>query len=436
MSKTVSLNRIKDTLVSNNTIPSETYNKLDVKRGLRNKDGSGVLAGLTRISSVRGSSKVDAHLEPVEGELKLRGQLISDLLNSFDNNSRFCFERIAFLLLVGSLPNEQEFNDFCSLIDNERELPPELFEHCIKGIPSPNIMNKIQSAVTCLYGFDTDNPDSIDPYDNFIKSIKLMAKLPAIIAYSYLATHVEEPVFVDIPKGKSQAETFLYLLEQGKEPDNEKAHMLDLALVLHAEHGGGNCSTFTASVVSSSHSDLYSSIAAAVGSLKGPLHGSANKKVMDMMQDIKTHVNDWSNAEEVCQYLRKILDKDAHDRSGKIYGLGHAVYTKSDPRAIILCEKAKSYAASTGRDAELNLYFEIANQGPRLFQEKKGKDKVISPNVDFFSGFVYDCMGIPHTLFTPLFAMARTCGWCAHRIEEILSGKRIIRPKYGYVALD
>ena len=422
---------IKDQIIDNNTIPSDYYSQFDVKRGLRNKDGSGVLAGLSRISSVIGSQMVDYQKISVDGDLQIRDISIFDLCKDLDSN-KFGYENIVFLLLVGRLPEASELTAFSDVMSQNRLVPTEIIDNVIKGLPSNNMMNKLQSVVAALYGFDVD-PDNLDPYLNFCKAVNIIAKMPMAISYSYLSSYVDNPTFVKPESGMSHAESFLYMLRQGQAPTDLERDIFDLSLVLHAEHGGGNNSTFTNYVVSSSGTDIYSSIAASIASLKGPLHGSANKKVMDMMADIKENVSDWKNESECNDYLLKILKKEAHDRSGKIYGLGHAVYTKSDPRAIILKEKAKALAAQKGREDELQLYLNIEKNGPDLFNEFKGSDKVISPNVDFFSGFVYDCLGIPAEIYTAMFACARAAGWSAHRIEEILSGKRIIRPGYKFV---
>ena len=430
---TSNLSHLKDDIIKNNTIDNEVYLELDVKRGLRNKDGSGVLAGLSRISSVIGSQKIDYQRISVDGELKYRGINIFDLMKDSKSEERYYFEQIAFLLLVGRKPTDDEFKAFKEEMASQRVVPEPILEGVIKGIPSRNIMNKLQTAISALYGFD-DNADDLDPYANFQKAIGVIAKCPIIIAYAYLSAYKSNPTFVTPPEGYSQAEAFLYCLNEGKKASELENHLLDLAMVLHAEHGGGNNSTFTTYVVTSSGTDIYCAMAAAVASLKGPLHGAANKKVMDMMADIKANINDWGSTDEVSQYLTKILNKDAHDRSGKIYGLGHAVYTKSDPRGIILKEKAVSLAKEKDREKELELYLNIEACGPKLFQDFKGSKKDISPNVDFFSGFVYDCLGIPQEIYTPIFAMARCAGWCAHRIEEILSGKRIIRPGYKFIS--
>ena len=426
------IENLSDELVSNNTISSDYYSKFDVKRGLRNQDGSGVLAGLTHVSSVLGSEKTDIGLSPIHGILKYRGTSLSSIIDSCPENERFHFERICFFLLVGRMPNSEEVTFVCDFMAEHRVLPNELLDNVIKGIPSKNIMNKLQTSVAALYAFD-ENPDALDPKESFRKSLKLLAKLPLIVAYSYLAAFKGNPTFVKPEKHMSLAESFLYVLYEGKAPSAFEAYVVDLALILHAEHGGGNNSTFTTYVVSSSASDIYSTIAAAVASLKGPLHGAANKKVMEMMGLIKGNVSDWSNIDELKAYLAKLIRKEAGDKSGKIYGLGHAVYTKSDPRAVAIKSLAQRIAKEVGKEKEYALYNAIAEHGPDVFKSVKKSTKVISPNVDFYSGFVYDCLNIPQEIYTPLFAMARCCGWCAHRIEETLSGKRIIRPGYKYV---
>ncbi|MEK9657421.1 MAG: citrate synthase [bacterium] len=420
---------LKEELLKNNTIASHFYEKFDVKRGLRNRDGSGVLAGLSHISSVVGFHKIEGDIHPVEGDLKYRGVSISTLLPSLVKQ-RYVFEQVIFLLMVGRLPSDQELETLLAYFQSNQTLPQPVLD-IIEQLPSQNIMNKLQTAVSALYAFDPE-PDSLDPYENFLKSLRLLAKLPAILVYSYEAAFGQGN-FYKSPKQLSVAETFLSLLRGTDQPNPADVAIFDLCLMLHAEHGGGNNSTFTTYVVSSSGSDLYSTLAAAIASLKGPLHGAANKKVMEMMADIRAHVSDWSNETELKDYVSCLIRKEAHDHSGKLYGLGHAVYTKSDPRAVIILEQARILAAAKKREKELTLYEDVASFGPQLFQEIKKSDKVISPNVDFFSGFVYDCLGIPTELYTPIFALARTAGWCSHRIEEMLSGKRIIRPGYKFV---
>ena len=426
------LRNIHIELGANNTIDAQFYEQFDVKRGLRNSDGSGVLAGLTKISSVVGTKKSAYGLEPIEGVLKYRGISFADIAASCKVNERCHFERVCFLLLVGRYPQADELQSFTEYMAAHRAVPQSIIDGVIKGLPSKNIMNKLQTSMAALYGFDSD-PDVLDPVENLLKTIRLVAKLPMIVAYSYLAAYEDKPKYVKPVSTMSHAESFLHMLYQGQNVDPFHAYIIDLSLVIHAEHGGGNNSTFTTYVVTSSGSDIYSTLAAAVASLKGPLHGAANKKVMEMMADIKAKVSDWSNKQEVTNYLAKLVNKTAGDLSGKLYGLGHAVYTKSDPRALAIQGVAQQIAKQQQREDEYALYNLIATLGPTIFQTEKQSSKVISPNVDFFSGFVYDCLAIPQAIYTPMFAMARAVGWSAHRLEELLSGKRIIRPGYKYV---
>ena len=426
------LSFLKSDIIACNTIDPALYDKFEVKRGLRNKDGSGVLAGLTRVCSVIGFHKVENELIPVDGDLKYRGISIQVLVDKLLETKRCYFEQACFLLLLGRLPNKDELSVLCSFISQNRQIPQALIDHVLKGIPGKNVMNKLQGAVAALYGYDED-PENIAAFDDFERSIKLLAKMPLLIAYAYLASVKPDARFLAPKPEMSIAESFLYVLNEGKEGSLSDVEMVDLCLVLHAEHGGGNNSTFAARVISSSASDLYSTIVAAIASLKGPLHGSANKKVMDMMADIKASVKHWDDEAEVIAYLEKIVKQEAHDRTGKIYGLGHAVYTKSDPRAVIIRSYAQALSKDKGREKEMKLYELIAKKGPEVFQSHKGSSKLIAPNVDFFSGFVYDCLGLPEELYTPMFAISRTAGWCAHRIEEVACGKRIIRPAYKFV---
>ena len=420
---------LRNEIIESNTIANQMYDELNVKR-LRNSDGSGVLAGLSRISSVIGVTQSNGSRMPVDGVLKYRGRVIDDLVA--DTNGLARFEYTVFLLLTGRAPSKDEMHQLQQFLSHHRTLSREFTDHLIRAIPSKNIMNKLQTVVSALYTLD-GHPETIDPYENFLKSLMIIAKLPVIVAYAYLLAYETNPSLVTPEPGMNTAQALLYMLRQGQYPTDFETDILDLALLLHAEHGGGNNSSFTTYVVTSSASDIYGTITAALGSLKGPLHGAANKKVMDMMSDIKAHVSNWTDRSEVSAYLEKIVRKEAYDNTGKIYGLGHAVYTKSDPRAVILKNKAKELAEKVNRSDEFQLYCLIEEEGPKAFQAVKGSSKVIAPNVDFFSGFVYDCLNIPVDIYTPLFAMARTAGWCSHRIEEILSGRRVIRPAYKFV---
>jgi citrate synthase len=354
-----------------------------------------------------------------------------------EKEKRHGFTEVIYLLIFGKLPNSQELQDFRDYLNVRTNLPPGLNETSILGFPSPSVMNKLQRVILVLFGVDP-NPDDISISNVVRQCLDLIAKFPTIIAYSYQAMRHKlhgESLFVHPPHPTlCCAENFLYMLRSDRQYNKLEADILDLALMLHADHGGGNNSTFTTHVVTSSHTDTYSAISAAVGSLKGPLHGAANASVMDMMTNIKENVKDWKDDDELSHYLERMLKGEVHDKQGLIYGMGHAVYTKSDPRAIILKNKAKDLAAQKGRSDEHQLYLNVERLAPGLFQQVKKSSKVISPNVDFFSGFVYDLLGFPRDIYTPLFAMARVVGWSAHRIEELLNGRRIIRPAYKSVA--
>lgn len=431
------INYVSNQLLQTVDIDRDLYPRFSVKRGLRNEDGSGVLVGLTKIASVIGYKIIDEEVIPIDGELYYRGINIHDLSEGILKEKRHGFPEVIYLLLFGKLPNQQELNDFKQYMKSQINLPPGLNETSILGFPSPSVMNKLQRVTLVLYGVDP-NPDDVSVPNVIRQCLGLIAKFPVIIAYSYQAMRHKlygESLFVHPPNPDlCCSENFLYMLRPDRSYTKLEADLLDLALILHAEHGGGNNSTFTCHVVTSSHTDTYSAIAAAIGSLKGPLHGAANSYVMDMMTNMKENIKDWSDEDEVASYLEKILNKQAHDKTGLVYGMGHAVYTKSDPRAIILKEKALELAKVKGRLDEYQLYLNVEKLSPALFQKVRQSDKVISPNVDFYSGFVYDLLGFPREIYTPIFAMARVAGWCAHRIEELVNGKRIIRPSYKSVA--
>ena len=420
----------------NNQITPELYPKFDVKRGLRNEDGSGVLVGLTKISDVTGYEKKDGVFTPLEGRLAYRGIKIEDIVDAISKEKRHGFEEIIFLLLFGKLPTWEELEYFNELMVSNRDLAVNFTNDVILHFPSNDIMNKLARSVLVLYALDKKADDI--SIDNVLRqSVGLIAKFPSIVAYAY---HARRHYF----KGKdlilrnqnpeySTAENFLYMLREDGNFTKLEADTLDILLILHAEHGGGNNSSFTVHVVTSSGTDTYSAISAGIGSLKGPLHGGANKSVMAMMKDIKDNVREWEDEEEVKDYLKKILERKAFDGMGVIYGLGHAIYTKSDPRTVILKTKAKELAKDKKRMDEYKLYELIEQVGPEVFYEVKKSNKVITANVDFYSGFVYHCLDIPKEMYTPLFAMGRIPGWCAHRIEELISGKKIIRPAYAHV---
>jgi citrate synthase len=427
-------------------IDESLFKQFDVKRGLRNADHTGVLVGLTRVGSVVGYEKVDGQLVAIDGKLIYRGIDLNHLVHGFQTEKRPGFDETVFLLLFGRLPVKQELEEFSAGLADLRVLPENFNRDMILTMRGHDIMNMMARSILALYTLD-ENADDTSIGNILRQSVSLIAKFPTIAVYSYMAMmHLiyYQTLSVRYPdKRLSTAENFLYMLK-GHDYTPLEADLLDLCLVLHAEHGGGNNSTFTTRVVSSSGTDTYSAIVAAIGSLKGPLHGGANIAVVHMMDNIKANVKNWANEEEVADYLRKILKKQAYDRSGKIYGFGHAVYTVSDPRALLLKQEARKLAKEKDREGELALYEAIEKIGPEIYYEFKGsRDKLISPNVDFYSGFVYDCLKIPKELYTPLFAISRISGWCAHRLEELLSGKRIIRPAYkavepekSYIPLD
>ena len=414
-------------------IDKDEYLNYQVKRGLRNMDGSGVLAGLTNVSEVHGYIVSESEKTPIHGELSYRGYNIQDLTRSYGLNNRFGFEEISYLLLFGTLPTKDELTEYCQYLAKSRELPPFFTEDMILKNPSMDIMNKLARSVLTLYSYDK-HPDACSIENVLKQSIKLLARLPIIAAHSYSAKRHyfdNKSLIIHNPKSElSIAENILRMLSKNKEFTEEDARILDTTLMLHAEHGGGNNSTFTCRVLSSSGTDTYSAIGSAISSLKGPRHGGANAKVMSMMADIQKNVKNWENRDEVYEYLCKIVRKEAFDGSGLIYGMGHAVYTLSDPRAVILKKNAKSLSDRLGYQEEFNLYNLIEELAPQVFCDVKNQKRIISANVDFYSGFVYKMLRIPAEIYTPLFAIPRTAGWCAHRIEEIISGGKIIRPAY------
>jgi 2-methylcitrate synthase len=421
-------------------IDSELFEKYDVKRGLRNSDGSGVLVGLTNVGEVVGYKKEGGKVVAVPGRLLYRGIDIEDIVGGFQKENRHGFDETVYLLLTGHLPGKEALNDFSEHLASLRPLPDDFTKDMILSMKGKDVLNILARSVLGLYTLD-DRPDSI-AIDNMIKqSLNIIAKFPTIVAYSYQALrHLYKGKTLSIRHPQpnlSTAENFLYLIKGDCNGFTKlEADLLDLLLVLHAEHGGGNNSTFTMRVTSSSETDIYSSITSAIGSLKGPLHGGANVRVLEMMEDMKIHVKDWKDENEVKAHLLKILNKKANDFSGKIYGIGHAVYTISDPRAAILKAKARELAIEKGRLSEFELYELVENLTPEVFRVFKGEKstKVVCINVDFYSGFVYSMLDISKELYTPLFAIGRVSGWCTHRIEELtFSAKRIIRPAFKNV---
>ena len=417
---------------SSNTIEERLYSSYNVKRGLRNKNHTGVLVGLTNIGDVIGYDVIENRIVPIEGQLIYRGIEINELVNGFLQEKRVGFDETIFLLLFGKLPSGNELDAFSRHMAEMRDLPQDFNEDMILKLKGRDIMNVLARCVLALYTFD-DCADDISVLNMLRQSMDIISKFPTIIVYSYYALrhlfHRDHLVIRHPRKELHTAENFLYMLK-GNEYTPLEASVLDLVLVLHAEHGGGNNSTFATHVVSSSGTDTYSVIAAALGSLKGPLHGGANIKVIEMMTEIQKNVTNWEDEREISDYLARIFRKEAFDRSGKLYGFGHAVYTLSDPRVSILKDKAHDLAGEKGRLKELELCKKVERIAPRLFAELKGTDKILCANMDFYSGFVYDCLDIPKEMNTPLFAMARIASWCAHRLEEILSSRRIIRPAY------
>lgn len=417
-------------------VPEELFHKLDVKRGLRNADGSGVLVGLTTISDVHGYNKVDGKVVPDEGDLIIRGYHIDDLLAGTHGQGRFGYEEIAYLLVTGRLPKADELADFSARIDSRRELPTGYLSLFPRTTESSSIMNVLARSTLLLYAFD-ERPDDTSPTHEIDVSLSMLARLPRIAAIAHEASvAVRDDARLAVPpvrQGFSMAETVLDVLRGEKGYTREEAMLLDVMLMLHAEHGGGNNSTFTCRVLSSSGTDAYSAYAAAMGSLKGPKHGGANAKVAAMIEDVASHVSRWDDDDELASYLERIAHKEAFDRTGLIYGMGHAVYTKSDPRARLVRRYAGSLAAQKGLGERFELIKSIERLAPGIVQEVRGTTKPICANIDLYTGFVYAMLGIPDDLYTPIFAMARLAGWTAHRMEELYGSGRIIRPAYNSV---
>lgn len=431
------LNKLSKIAEKNNYINQDLYTRYNVKRGLRNADGSGVLVGLTEIGNVHGYIVDENEIVPVDGELRYRGIDIFEIVEGFQKDNRFGFEETCYLLLFGELPSKKNLEDFNEFLDANRDLPEGFKENMILKAPSSDIMNKLARSVLASYSYDS-NPEDVSIKNNLRQCLELIARFPTMIAYAYQAkAHYYEgkSLFLHNPEvGLSTAENFLRLIRANRSYTKLEAEILDLCLVLHAEHGGGNNSAFTIHVVSSSDTDAYSAISSAVGSLKGKKHGGANNQVIEMMSNIKKGVKDWNDEDEIVNYIEKIINKEAYDKSGLIYGMGHAVYTKSDPRALLLKEKARSLARAKGREDELALHEKIEKLVPAIFEKVKKSKKVICANIDFYSGFVYSMLDIPREVNTPLFAMSRIAGWSAHRLEELISGGRIIRPAYKSVS--
>lgn len=415
-------------------VPPELYRRYDVKRGLRNADGSGVLVGLTTVSDVHGYTRVDGMVTPDEGDLMYRGYHITDLVAAAQAEDRFGFEEAAYLLLAGSLPNRAELADFQMRIGSRRQLPEGYLALFPRTTYSHSIMNVLQRATLLLYAFDP-MPDDTSPIHEIDVALSLLGRWPRVASIAHAAYEADEHnERLKVPPARedySMAETILDVLRGDEGFTHDEAMLLDVMLMLHAEHGGGNNSTFATRVLSSSGTDAYSAYAAALGSLKGPKHGGANYKAGEMIDDIAAHVSDWGSDDEVGGYLERILRRKAYDRTGLLYGLGHAVYTVTDPRAEIVKRYAGDLAEKCGQHDKFELIKRVERLGPRLMRSVRGIKKPISTNIDMYTGFVYEMLGIPQDMFTPIFAFARMAGWAAHRMEELYGSARIIRPAYN-----
>lgn len=420
-------------------IDSELFTKYDVKRGLRDLNGKGVLAGLTNISDVRAKKVVDGVEVPEHGRLFYRGYDIKDLVNGFTSGNRFGFEEITYLLLFDQLPDAKELEKFRALLSGYRSLPTSFVRDIIMKAPSSDMMNTLARSVLTLYSYD-DRADDVSLPNVLRQCLQLISLFPLLSIYGYQAYchyHDGKSLFIHQPKPElSAAENILRILRPDKSYTPLEAKLLDVALVLHMEHGGGNNSTFTTHVVTSSLTDTYSVIAAAIGSLKGPRHGGANIKVVQMFEEMKQEVKDWADEEEVASYLRRLLHKEAFDHAGLIYGVGHAIYSKSDPRAVIFKSFVEKLSVEKGLEKEFALYSLVERLAPQVIAGERQMYKGVSINVDFYSGFVYHMLGLPMELYTPIFAMARISGWSAHRMEELANNGKIIRPAYKPICPD
>ncbi len=434
---TPELMNLSDLIKKNNVIDPELYTKYDVKRGLRDVSGKGVLTGLTEICEVRSYTIVDNDYVPCEGKLFYRGIDVEEIIDGFIKDNRFGFEEVTYLLMFGELPTKQKLEEFNHLLERYRELPPSFVRDIIMKAPSKDMMNTLARSVLTLYSYD-EKADDISIENVLRQGLQLIALFPLLSVYGYQAYshyYFGESLVIHPPKeGLSTAENILYMLRPNKKYTELEAKILDIALVLHAEHGGGNNSTFTTHVVSSSGTDTYSTVAASIGSLKGPKHGGANIKVMQMFEDMKQNVKNWGDEEEVGKYLSDLLNKKAFDKAGLIYGMGHAVYSLSDPRANVLKSYVKSLSEEKGLLKEFTLYETVERLAPEIIASERKMYKGVSANVDFYSGFVYHMLGLPMELYTPIFAIARISGWVAHRLEELNNAGKIIRPAYKSVA--
>ena len=436
---TPEINFLAEKMVSNSTIDTSLYGKFDVKRGLRDIDGKGVLTGLTDISTIKQNKMVDGNLVPCDGELYYRGYNVNDIVGGILKDDRFGFEEVVYLLLFGELPKKEQLLNFRELLVQYRTLPQNFVRDVILKAPSEDMMNSIARSVLTLFCYDK-NPNDTSINNVLRQCIQLISVFPMLSVYGYhaynhyirensLYIHRAEPTM-------STAAVILSLLRPDRHYTDLEAKVLDMALILHMEHGGGNNSTFTTRVVTSSGTDTYSAVAAALASLKGPKHGGANVKVFEMFEDMKESVKDWTDNDEICSYLEKLLDRQAFDRKGLIYGMGHAVYTISDPRQIILKSAVQKLAHVEGFDREFDLYERVEKLAPEVIGRKRRIYKGVASNVDFYSGLLYSMLDIPCELYTPLFATARIAGWSAHRLEELINMGKIIRPAYMSISTE
>jgi len=430
------INKYSNFLLDKGIINNELYTKYEVKRGLRDVSGKGVLVGLTEISEIVSYIIQDGDYIPCEGRLYYRGINIEQIVQGFLDEGRFGFEETCFLLLLGHLPTKTEYEEFTALLEQCAPLPENFLRDTIMSAPSMDVMNALAKCVLTLYAHD-ENPDDISASNVIRHSINLIAQFPQLAIYGYQSfahTHRNKSLVIHAPKkGLSVAENLLYMLRPNSEFTSLEAKILDIALVLHAEHGGGNNSTFTTHVVTSSHTDTFSAVAAALGSLKGPRHGGANIKVVQMFRDMMNVLKDWNDDEEIIAHLEKLLNKQAFDKAGLIYGMGHAVYSLSDPRANIFKRFVEQLASEKCRQDEYRLYSKVEELAPQVIGKLRKIYKGVSANIDFYSGFVYSMLDLPEELFTPLFAIARISGWSAHRVEELVNAGKIIRPAYKSV---
>ena len=433
---TPEIEKLTDICRDNTSLDLSLYEKYDVKRGLRDINGKGVLVGLTQVSNIQATKMVDGKEVPCAGKLSYRGYDIKDLTKGFIQDDRYGFEEVAYLLLFGKLPDKQQLMDFTELLANQRSLPTNFVRDVIMKAPSKDIMNGLSRSVLTLYSYD-HNPDDTSLPNVLRQCLNLISVFPLLSVYGYQAYNhyvKGKSLYIHNPKKDlTTAENILRMLRPDKKYTHLEAKILDIALILHMEHGGGNNSTFTTHVVSSSGTDTYSAIAAALGSLKGPKHGGANIKVVSMFNDMKKEVKDWTDEDEVRVYLRKLLHKEAFDRKGLIYGMGHAIYSVSDPRAEVFKTYVETLAREKGRMKDYALYSMVERLAPEVIAEERRIYKGVSANVDFYSGFVYSMLDLPLELYTPMFAVARIVGWSAHRMEELINADKIIRPAYKNV---